>query len=701
MGLLSQLSGAIKQGVKQGIDNGIQSSNLLEAFTSTSTVFDFDIDSTIFKSNPTNGGSTFFGTVTSVQHQSSVTEDAANYNAFNKTFDKYIQDKTSYAGINFKADTQDDVDAAIAEAQMTPEQRKQLDEVKKSVTFTPPSMESLKSKEDLTANLEEVKKSVKFTLGDSESLNSEDIIIPPKTPPKNTTTNTSTSTSSNSTDQPQSDKSNEPNPNATTVTTSEFEDYQVVNDEYSDILKFEIPDWGYDDFINERALWQKQISSILDEPGYFYFKVFFKFNTQHGLFGGLLNDKSFSWAVNSAAKYLYMSNKLYRQERPFDRIVALFKFASLLSYINSAAPWFFRGVRGLNTCSSMHINEFSKEKTIELDLAPEAVDMRLTTLMSLYKFACYDDINCKEIIPENLRKFDMSIMVFAAPIRRIHSAFHSKEGDQYYKSLSPLSHGFDNTMSFKMYTFKNCEFDMDSFAGVIPAQMQNAAPFQMGTNSIKIKYDRVYEHNMNEFYEMMFGSNGIYYNEYSVYQKSFDTLSKRHGYSQRINASSKTSNQAKRIDILSKAHTAQNILARGNDNTNYKYLIDATEGIIHSKLIGISQYYALGNLYGDEYLINKSYMNDGNRNLPLQVKPGNIGSSDYYREKLVHLKNRLKHFYTNDKVTLLKQSEWQGDSKFGNLYAGYGIGSPYYYEKLRRLKESPGRRSYDDYNRRK
>ena len=665
MGLLSQLGGAIKRGVKQGIENGIQTSDLLGSFTATSTVFDYDVDSAIFKNNPTNGGSTFFGNVTSTQHSSPISEDAANYNSWSKSSGIYLHDKNSSATINFKKDTEADIAAAARdyastqnqntnEKPLTAEQQKQLNKIKETVKFTAPNINDLKN---------------------------EDIEIPVQQQSKNpTTTNTKQQTSSPG-------KQIQDN----------VDDYQVINDEYSDILKFEIPDWGYDDFINERALWQKQISSVLDEPGYFYFKVFFKFNTQHGLFGGLLNDKSFSWAVNSAAKYLYISHKLYRQERPFDRIVALFKFASLLSYINSAAPWFFRGVRGLNTCSSMHINEFSKEKTIELDLAPEAVDMRLTTLMSLYKFACYDDINCKEIIPENLRKFDMSIMVFAAPIRRIHSAFHSKDGDEYYKSLSPLSRGFDNTMSFKMYTFKNCEFDMDSLAGIIPGQMQNAAPFQMGTNSIKIKYDRVYEHNMNEFYEMMFGSNGIYYNEYAVYQQSFDTLAKRHGYSQRINASNKMSNQAKRIDIISKSHATQNRFSRGGDNTNYKYLIDATEGIIHSKLIGISQYYALGNLYGDEYLINRSYMNDGNNNLPLQVKPGNIGSSDYYSEKLVHLKNRLKHFYTTDKVTLLKQSEWQSDSKFGNLYEGYGIGSPYYYEKLRRLKESPGKRSYDDY----
>ena len=76
-------------------------------------------------------------------------------------------------------------------------------------------------------------------------------------------------------------------------------------DKYSDMFTLKLPDWTYADFINERAIWQKGLSSVFDEPGWFYFKIFFHFDTNHGLFGGLLNYKELTMATNSAAKYLY------------------------------------------------------------------------------------------------------------------------------------------------------------------------------------------------------------------------------------------------------------------------------------------------------------------------------------------------------------------------------------------------------------
>ena len=64
---------------------------------------------------------------------------------------------------------------------------------------------------------------------------------------------------------------------------------------------FEIPDWGIKDYIRERAVWQKGVESLAGEPGWFYFKIFFKFNTNYGLFGGILDDTK---SVNTAIEYL-------------------------------------------------------------------------------------------------------------------------------------------------------------------------------------------------------------------------------------------------------------------------------------------------------------------------------------------------------------------------------------------------------------
>ena len=71
---------------------------------------------------------------------------------------------------------------------------------------------------------------------------------------------------------------------------------------------FEIPNWGIKDYIRERAIWQKGVESLAGEPGWFYFKIFFKFNTNYGLFGGILDNAESS---NTALEYLDLCRSNY------------------------------------------------------------------------------------------------------------------------------------------------------------------------------------------------------------------------------------------------------------------------------------------------------------------------------------------------------------------------------------------------------
>lgn len=277
-----------------------------------------------------------------------------------------------------------------------------------------------------------------------------------------------------------------------------------IEDQYSDEYVLNLPQWGYGDFINERNIFIKHLSNGYDEPGWFYFKVFFDFDSNHGLFGGILRntygDKPFS-SINSAYTYLRQCSEMFAYEKLVQRIQCLVKFTRLLSYININAPWFFKSVKNLSQASNASIDKFEEEKYIELEFDQEAVDMRLTTLMSLYKYACYDDINNKEIIPENLRKFDMCVAIFEAPIKYVHDIAGNS-----FKKISNTS----NFMSFKIYKFLNCEINMESFGSYIPSDIKNEMPFQLGQNTIKINYDRVYEYNMNEYMGLMLGADGIY-----------------------------------------------------------------------------------------------------------------------------------------------------------------------------------------------
>lgn len=398
----------------------------------------------------------------------------------------------------------------------------------------------------------------------------------------------------------------------------------------ADILGFKIPDWSYADFINERAIFQKSLSSPTTEPAWFYFKVFFNFDTQYGLLGGLLCDEDYKYATNSAAKYLAYSHQLYAQERPNDRIEALHKFASILSYINTNTPWFFKSVRGLNNVQTPLLNEFSKEKSIELECDVDAIDMRLSTLMDLYKFAVYDDINCKEIIPENLRKFDMNVILFQTPLRYYHTAMNSlTKGKFNYKSLNPKNGvDYSNVMSFKMYTFVNCEIAPESLGAMVPSDVTNETPFQMGKGTIKITYDRVYQHTMNEFTGMLFGSDGFYYNTFSLWANKDATVTRNSYFAQ---------SQIDRYNALQ--NTLDNYMMNKNSPAHYKELVDASEAICNHNLMTMGGN-ALGNIYGGQTDLqfnhfdkNNQYKSSPNDQLGEQYK------TDFYKYKLKRIKD--------------------------------------------------------------
>ena len=444
------------------------------------------------------------------------------------------------------------------------------------------------------------------------------------------------------------------------------------NDSWSDMFKLKLPDWTYADFINERAIWQKGLSSVFDEPGWFYFKIFFDFDTNHGLFGGLLNYKELTQATNSAAKYLYSNIDNHKNIKAKDRITALYKFASILSYINDQAPWYFKEVKNLNDAVSPVVDNFSQERFIEIGVTQDAIDMRLSTLMSLYNYACFDNFYNKEIVPKNLRKFNMSIVVFQTPLRYLHTSFTSNKKIEFmgvdvgavvdevsgffgkkksrkpasnYKSMNVnngLSNNFGDLMSMKIYTFLGCEFDLKSFSDIIPGQITNENPFKLGNSSIKISYTKCVEHTMNEFYGMMFGTDGFYFNHYNNFQIDIGEGKDINGI---INDSSTWQFQQERYqalkDTLEDLTQGGTILGLIDSPKTYKKAIDATEAVMNGLFDGggmiknLATDFALGILGSSQ-----------NTNAPQGNIYGDVGiGSAYFKEKVEMLKNGV-HEYT-------------------------------------------------------
>ena len=345
--------------------------------------------------------------------------------------------------------------------------------------------------------------------------------------------------------------------------------------------KMFIPDYGYDILLNERTMFQKGLHNFFGAPTYFYFKIFFKFDTQYGLFGGLFDNPEGIVSTNSASGYLTSLSASKIQANRFvtkERQIALKKFANTLSYINCNAPWFFTGVRGLDKANTPVLTDFVKDQFITIMCNTEAIDMRLNTLMDLYKFVVYDDVHNVEVLPDNCRKFDMCVMIFQSPIKKLHTPIANKESNNIEAFMPNTDYSRNNFMGFKLFNFIGCEIDLSTSGSMVPGDVSNETPFQMGKGQINIKYNKCIRLNSNEFEGLLFGDYGLFYD--------FDTATKDGG------------NKGASLygNIKGKDGSINRLDAFKHEGNP---IIDYNEQFVNNNLMSLSRY-TLGNIYGEK-----------------------------------------------------------------------------------------------------
>ena len=298
--------------------------------------------------------------------------------------------------------------------------------------------------------------------------------------------------------------------------------------------------YSYTNFVNERINFKK-VDRVginrYDSPAALYYKLVFYFTKDSGLLG--LNDvyiddsiddikndiivskleKPFNYnTIKDAAvkdtdnadsvRYknvtMALKNTAYNYlllNAEYDRAYMLKSFITLLSEINSSSPWYFQEISGLDTALERKMfseGEFKiedKPKQITIKCLHDAYDDRIGTLLDLYRAACFSYTEKKEVVPANLRKFNMGVLVFSAPIR----GKGGKSGIKENRILIPDENTDSNYYipSAKLIELRNCEIDYNSSKSAWGTLNTSTDPFSP-EYTIAINFDDCYESRYNE-----------------------------------------------------------------------------------------------------------------------------------------------------------------------------------------------------------
>lgn len=210
-----------------------------------------------------------------------------------------------------------------------------------------------------------------------------------------------------------------------------------------------------DRFVRENLAFTADEFLKFQDPTLLGFKLMFNFNDQFGLL-----DQTGS--INSALGYL-------RRIGDTTRAIYLEEFISLFRQINQKTPWYFQTIEGLPDLWNRNLMEVYKEDRQIAIGCLESLDLRITGMIDLYRKACFDWRNRREVVPENLRRFEMMVYVYDWRIFNDFETLNGNLGAQkraeqsklFGKDLMQFDEGDDlnigRTASRFLFKLKKCE----------------------------------------------------------------------------------------------------------------------------------------------------------------------------------------------------------------------------------------------------
>lgn len=151
---------------------------------------------------------------------------------------------------------------------------------------------------------------------------------------------------------------------------------------------------------------QKEINqffslSCISDPVSLAFRIFWRFDSTCGL----LADERYT---NSALAYLKRIGETSRYE-------LLNRFITQLKLLSSEMSYVFQEISGLeDTYKHKPWETFITDDLPQIAVKTlETVDFKVQSLMSMYRTIWFDDTRMCEVLPANLRRFDVSVFVYA------------------------------------------------------------------------------------------------------------------------------------------------------------------------------------------------------------------------------------------------------------------------------------------------
>ena len=237
-----------------------------------------------------------------------------------------------------------------------------------------------------------------------------------------------------------------------------------------------------------------------EDPTYLGFKLFFPgigSNETAGLLGGIGNP-------NSALYYL-------NQIGDSVRVKMLTTFINMLQKINNEYPWYFQSIGGLDEAwkSRSELDKIRVQKQLTIECL-ESLDFRMTSLIDLYRKSAYDWNNKREILTDNLRQFDMSVMVY--DMRSFHKTLQGDTIDgQTPGSTSKqesANAAFFGENEFEQssfsFQFSFVQINLESGAGMFSSI--NNATNDAASQSIVFDYELVEESNIFRILSLLYKS---------------------------------------------------------------------------------------------------------------------------------------------------------------------------------------------------